>query len=121
MSSEAIREAVEALKAAVETVEGVRVYTDPGATVDPPGVVIGPPTLIQPTYGLGYSDAAFRVVIIVKQDDRALEILWDLVPEITEVIERNTDAVVMRASPGQWGEQASNTLPCYELQTEMPL
>lgn len=118
---EAIQEAVAALKAAIETVPGIRVYVDPGATVDPPGVVIGPPTLTAPTYGVGFSDAAFRVVVIAGMDDRALERLWALVPQVSEAIERNTDAVVTRATPGQWGEQSTNTLPSYELLVEMGL
>lgn len=115
-----VRGAVEALKAAVEEVDEIRVYTDPGATVDPPGVVIAPPTLTSETYGLGFTLAAFRVVVVTAADEYAVERLWDLVPAVSEAIERNTDGAVTRAAPGQWGEQGA-ALPCYELTVEMGL
>lgn len=108
------------LKAAAETVDGVRVYLDPGATFDPPAVLIAPPAL-DFTVGLGGpTNARFIVAVFAAADERALETLWDLVPQVAAAIDHDTDGVVTSALPSAW-RTGGTELPCYELIVEVPL
>lgn len=109
-----------ALVAAVETVDGLRVYSDPGAVLDPPAAIVGPPAF---TFGGPTSDpvgARFVVVVCVPFDDRAMDRLLELVPEVTAAVESETDAVTVEAMPSTW-QSNQTALPSYEISVETSL
>lgn len=108
------------LLAALGTVDELRVESDVGAQLDPPAAMVGPPAL---TFGGPTSDpagATFVVIVAVAADDRAVDRLFALLPEVTAAIESQTDAVVTGADPGAW-QNGSTALPCYEISVEMSL
>lgn len=101
----------------LRTVKGVRVEADVGQTVDPPALVVAPPTLDYDVYSPGPSNATFRVPLVVSQDDRAVEVLEDLLPLVEQAIYDSEDAAMSApATPGNWG---SPPLPCYLLTIEV--
>lgn len=109
-----------ALTAAVGSVEGIRASTDPGGALDPPAAIVGPPAL---TFGGPTSDpvgARFVVIIAVAFDDRAIDRLFEFLPEVTAAIESLTDGVIINAVPGAW-QSNQTALPCYEITVEMSL
>ncbi|MHA6626886.1 hypothetical protein ACU61A_15735 [Pseudonocardia sichuanensis] len=114
----AVAEAAAALEAALKTVEGLRVYTDPAATVNPPGVVVVPPTLTWGGYRDGPTDALFVVAVVVRPDARAVERLWELVPRVAAALDELPDVAVRQAEPGTWG---SSNLPAYLIETGVAL
>lgn len=114
----AVRDAAHALATALSTVDGVRVYTDPSATVDPPGLVIGPPSLSFEAFCPDPTSAAFMVYIVTAGDGRAVERLWDLVRLVAGAVEAHTPGAVTSATPGSWG---TPELPAYVLRIEVPL
>lgn len=117
----AVAETSQALAAALRTVPKLRVYTDPGAVIDPPGVLVGPPRLTWGGYVGDPTDALFVVTLAVPADDRALERLWDLVPQVAEAIDTVPDAVVRSAEPGMWTTGNGTDLPCYLINVECSL
>ncbi|HEX7038678.1 MAG TPA: hypothetical protein VF202_01035 [Trueperaceae bacterium] len=99
----------------------LRVHTDLGATVDPPAAVVGPPQLTWTGYGRGPNLARFLVYVIVAADDRALERLWDLVPQVAAALEASeADITVTQANPARWPAGGVD-LPAYEITTEVAL
>lgn len=115
-----IEVAAAALLEALRTVPGLRVYDDPGATIDPPGAVLGPPQLLWESYSAAPSSARFLVVVAVPLDDRALPRLWQLAPLVVMAVDTVPDAVVRRADPSVWAGTAGD-LPAYEIQVEIGL
>lgn len=115
-----VEEAALALEAALKTVPGIRVYTDPGATVDPPAALLGPPQLTWSDPGPEPTSGRFVVVLMVAADERAMSRLWGLVPQVVAAVENTDDAVVKAANPGVWAS-GGQQLPCYEIQIEMSL
>ncbi len=119
-----VEEAATAVHAALATVPDLRVYTDPAATVDPPGAVVGPPALSWTGYGPGPNFARFIVYVITDDSDRAVERLWDLVPQVVAALESSSDAEIMmrpgedQATPTVW---PNGDLPAYELSIEVTL
>lgn len=119
-----VREAAEALETALEAVPKLQVYRDPGANVDPPAAVLGPPSLAWETYGDGTgvypTSATFPVYVVTAADDRSLERLWELVPEVAAALESVADAVTPTADPGAYNTGGVQ-LPCYEILAEVSL
>jgi hypothetical protein len=116
----AITDAAEDLLAAMEAVEGVRLYRDPGATVDPPGIVLGPPTMRWESSCLAPSSARFIVYVTERADERALERLWDLVPTVAEALDQLSKAAVLQAAPGTFTSGGVD-LPAYLIEVEVSL
>lgn len=116
----AIAKASQALAAALRTVPELRVYTDPGASIDPPAALVGPPQLTWEAYDVAPTGARFVVVLMAAADERALECLWDFVPLVAAAIEAVPDTVVRQANPGVW-LTGGTELPCYEIQVEASL
>lgn len=116
----AIADAAASLRAAAATVEGVRVYIDPGASLDPPAALVGPPRLEWQAYCDGPTSGRFLVIVAVKPDDRAMERLWELVPLVAAALETVPDVTVIRADPGVWTSGGTD-LPSYEITTEVSL
>ena len=112
----AVAEAAGALLEALQGVAGARVYSDPGATLDPPALLLGPPSLTWETVCSDPTSARFIVYVVVKVSERAMEQLWELVPEVAQAIDATTDATVRQADPGTWKD-----LPAYEIQVEVSL
>lgn len=110
--------ATQQLAAAAAAVDGVRVYTDPGATVDPPGVVVAPPSIQFEGFVGGPTTARFLLYVVVAADERALERLYPLVMAVAAAIDEHTAASVLEASPGSWG---TPELPAYVIETEYSL
>lgn len=107
-----VGEAAQQLQTAV--MSAVRVYPDPGASIDPPAAVIGPPQLSWSTFATEPTQATFLVHVIVAADDRALPALWDLVPAVSAAIAGATPDrfVVQRAEPSVWSAGGAD-LPAY--------
>lgn len=122
MSEGHVESAANALAEALRGVEGIRVYTDPGARVDPPGVVIGPPTLHWEGPCLAPTRATFRISVVVKANDRAMQTLWGLVPAVGAALDNiNTPSVaVIRAEPGVYPSGGTD-LPAYQITAEVEL
>jgi hypothetical protein len=116
----AIADAAAALAEALKGVPDLRVYTDPGATVDPPAAIVGPPQLSWEGVCEDPTSARFLVWVVVPADDRAVERLWELVPLAAAALQTVTDATVTVALPGRWPGGGSD-LPAYEITTEVAL
>lgn len=116
--SSVVAVAAESLRVALASVTGLRVYTDPAATIDPPGVVLTPPTLTWEGYRSDPTDATFVAAVVVKPDERAMSRLWELVPLVAAAVDEIPDAAVKRAEPGVW---TSNELPAYLIEIEVAL
>lgn len=116
----AIRTAAEALTAALRSVAGLRVYTDPSAVVDPPGAFVGPPALSWETFTTDPVRASFFVYLVAAQNDRALESLWDLIPEVSAAVATYDRAAVISAEPGSW-LSGRTELPAYVFTVETTL
>jgi len=115
-----IRDRAEALSEALSTVDGARVYTDPAATIDPPGIVLGPPALFWESGCLQPTSARFLVYVVETNDDRAIERLWDLVPQVSAVVDLLPSAAVITANPGTY-TSGGTELPAYLIQVEVNL
>jgi hypothetical protein len=109
-----------ALNESLRGVQGVRVYDDPGASIDPPGLLVGPPTLTWEGYGANPSSARIIVYLIVPADDRVLDRLGELITSVAAVIDETEDAVVLRADPGTF-TVGGQELPSYEVLVEVAL
>jgi hypothetical protein len=107
------------IEAAAQTVEAVRVFPL-GATLTPPAVVVGPPRLEWATSCPGPTTAFFTVFVVAALDDRALELLYELAPQVGAAIEAESAGVVLRADPGTYNA-GTGDLPAYALTVEYPL
>jgi len=83
----------------LKTIPDVRVYDDPGATIQPPGVVVSVPTLTWGGVFVQPREAEFTVTYSVAMDDRAPSRLLDAVAEVSEAI-TDPDFVITSATPG---------------------
>ncbi len=117
-----VRTAAEELATALKGgLEGVaEVTTDLGHALAPPSVVVGPPALEWEGGCPGPTGARFLVYVVVDQADRALESLWDLVPQVAAVVDEDTAGVVVRAEPGVYPAGGTD-LPAYVIEVEVPL
>lgn len=115
-----VKEAAEALEAALGAIEGARVYRELGATLDPPALVLGPPALSWEAVCREPTAATFIVHVVEAADERALERLWLLVPQVAEAIDSVLDASVRRADPGTYPTGGSE-LPSYSVQVDVAL
>lgn len=119
-----VKDAATAVRTALETVPGLRVYTDLAATVDPPSVVVGPPALTWAGYDANPRLARFVVYVVTDDKDRAVEQLWELVPQVVAALEASPDADISlrpgedQATPTVW---PNGDLPAYEIITEVVL
>ena len=125
-----------ALVAAGASVEGVRGYSDPGASFDPPAWLVSPPLLRWGAYSSGFpTTAQFVGFLMVKADDRAVENLERLVVLVGQAIygSEDVDATVGSdefsgvantvgsvVSPGVW-KTGTTELPCYVVPIEVSL
>lgn len=110
-----------ALKADAE-VFGYRVYRDLSATVDPPGVMIGAPVLTWEGYCEGPpTSATFPVLVVGGADDRFMEKLWELVPAVAEVLDKNVANTAMTSANPTPFTNGATQLPAYELTCEVSL
>lgn len=115
-------EALAALEAAVLTAS-VKLRTFPlGAKVTPPGVVVEPPVLTPRVACSAFTDATFRVNLVVQLTDgkRTVEELLGLIEAVGDAIEEHTPAVVRTATPATY-TAAGVELPAYQLDVEYPL
>ena len=109
------------VKSALATVPGATVTTDPGATLAVlPALVLGPPRLSWESGCLGPTEALYIVSVVVDQDERAIERLWDLVVAVGNAVDGHSDGVVVQADPGVFPSGPAQ-LPCYDVQIEVPL
>jgi len=119
-----IRDAAEQIEAALRLPDPIRwrIYTDPGANIQTPAVVIGPPELDFQDYRPGAypTQARFKLYLIVDANARTLETLWDLVPEVSAIVDEYTDGVVTIAMPATF-VAPTGELPSYEITVEVPL
>ena len=113
----AVAEAREALEATLTSVPGLRVYMDPGATVQPPAVVVSLPDLRWEAMCVDPTGATFSIAVIAKLNDRAIEVLQELVLQVAEALDSVPEAVVRTARTGTWNDQ----LPAYLIETEVSL
>ena len=113
----AVAEARDALSAALSAVPGLRVYTDPGKTIQPPAAVVSLPDLQFEGYCVEPTGATFDIAVVVKLDERAIERLQELVLQVTEALSEVPKAVVRAARTGTWNDQ----LPAYLIETEVSL
>lgn len=103
---------------ACRTVSGVRVVDRPGVVLDPPAVYVSPPSLTWEAYELDTAEAVFEVVLAVAANDRAVEQLYELLPQVTAALDSSeADAVVKTAEPGVW-QSGTVGLPCYFIRVE---
>lgn len=117
----AIRAAGDALEDVLKTVDGVRPYRDPGANIQPPGVLIGAPLLHWDLLDTAPSRATFRLYVLSREDDRALERIVDLVPLVAGAVATYDRATVLSpAAPGEWNA-GGTALPAYVLNVDVVL
>lgn len=121
-----VRQAAEALETALKAVEGIRVYRDPGATIDSPAAIVGPPALGWRGFcGSQPTSARFSIWLTSPADDRTLDRLWDLVPAVAAALEQVDEATLadleLQATPSQFPTSGGVTLPAYEIQVDVSL
>lgn len=110
-------DAFTSLTATLQTVPDVQVLVDVGQTVlNPPSLVLPPPTLAYDVYGPQPTEATFKVALVVRADDRAVDKLLALLPAVAQAVHDSDDAALTAAEPGSWG---SPPLPCYLLTIEV--
>jgi len=99
-----------------------RVVTTVAAIVSPPAIVIGPPRLRWSDYGSSFSGvpttAQWNVYLVVAQNQYAIDSLLNQVASITNMIERQTEGVVIGAGPGLY-PSPSGALPAYIIVVQM--
>ncbi len=113
--------AAEVYAALGEALQGLRTprfYTDLAASVAPPAVVLGPPEQLWEGYGDAPRNARFTVALVVKQDERAVTRLLELLPSVTAALNNVQDCAVTRAAPGTW---PVGDLPAYLIEIEASL
>lgn len=115
-----VAEAAFDLESALKLVPDARVYRDPGANIEPRAIVLGPPVLMWESGMARPTSARFLVYAIVAADQYALERLWEFVEVVADAIDEHTGAVVTQADPAVYVSGTAQ-LPCYEIQTEVPL
>lgn len=108
----------QALSSALSGMRSPRFYTDLAASVAPPALVLGPPEQVWEGYGAAPRTATFQVALIVKQDERAVAALLDLLPSVTAALNAVQDCSVVRAVPGTW---PVGDLPAYLIEIEASL
>jgi hypothetical protein len=116
-----VKAAAVALEAAVATVDGLRVFRDPGAAVDGPTAILGAPALTWEVVCREPTSARWTVFVVVPNNERAVEMLWDLVPAVVGAVEEHTAGVVTRADPGSFPPGDEGVLPAYLVQVDIPL
>jgi hypothetical protein len=120
-----VKAAAEALEAALRTVDGLRVFRDPGATVDPPAAILGAPALGWRAFCPAPTSARFTVFVVVAANERAMEQLWDLVPVVAAAVEEQVQEASVRdgdaaALPTTFPTGGSN-LPAYAIEIDYEL
>jgi hypothetical protein len=99
-----------------------RVVTTVAAIVAPPAIVIGPPRLRWSDYGSSFSGvpttAQWNIYLVVAQNQYAIDNLLAQVASITNMIERQTEGVVIGAGPGLY-PSPSGALPAYIIVVQM--
>ena len=117
-SIDGIRSIADALADLLTEIEGLRVERRPGAAPAPPALYVPPATMSWDGYAAAPTEASFELVLAVAADERAVETLYDLLPQVTETIDGSTvDAVVKSAEPGVWRVGAVE-LPAYFITVE---
>lgn len=110
-------DAFASLVATLGQVGGVRVLVDVGQPVaSPPALVIPPPALTFDAYHPAPTEATFKVALVVTADERAVDRLLTLLPQVAAAVHDSDDAALIAAEPGSWG---SPPLPCYLLTIEV--
>jgi hypothetical protein len=93
-----------------------RVITTVASAVSPPAIVIGPPRLRWSDYGSSFSGqpttAQWHVYLVVALNQYAIDELLADVAAITDIIERQTEAVVIGCGPGLY-PSPQGPLPSY--------
>src|SRR5690554_4087162 len=121
-----VPEAVDAIATALRQVDGLRVHTDPSATIRPPAVVIGPPALGWRGYcpDMVPTHARFTLHLVLPANSRTLELAWELVPQVADAVETVPDVVVApmehAAQPGTW-PTGTGDLPAYAIDVDVAL
>ncbi|WP_329069009.1 hypothetical protein [Amycolatopsis sp. NBC_01480] len=119
--STSMQAAAAALDTALSTVDGLRVYQDPGATVQGTGAVITPPTVTWGSYGgSAPTEASFVVHLVVPFDQYATARLYELVEPVVAAIEGDALFAVAAASPGLL-QQGGTQLPTYAITVDVGL
>lgn len=117
-SIDGVRGAADDLATLLETVGGLRIERRPGGAPAPPVLYVPPAELTWDGYALAPTAASWQLVLAVAADERAIEALYDLLPQVTETIDGSSvDAVVKSAEPGVWRVGAVE-LPAYFITVE---
>lgn len=117
-SIDGVRGIADALAALLSGIEGVRIERRPGGSPAPPAIYVPPGSMTWDGYVTAPTEASFELVLAVAADERALEALYDLLPQVTETIDGSSvDAVVKSAEPGVWRVGAVE-LPAYFITVE---
>jgi hypothetical protein len=87
------------LLAALRTVEGLRVYGDPGATIDPPAAIVGIPAVGWRAFCPAPTSARWVLLLAVRMDDRATERLSQLLGPVVEAVETEMKAAAVQDGP----------------------
>jgi len=121
--SRTVPEVAAALAEVLRQIDGLRVHTDPSATVVPPAVVIGPPALGWAGYcpDMAPTRARFALHLVLPSTSRTLELAWQMVPQVAGMAE-TVDGVTLadaehQARPGVWPPD----LPAYQIDVDVAL
>lgn len=94
-----VSEARQSLIDQLSTIKDVRVYGDPGATIQPPGIIVGVPSLEWAGMFVEPTSAEFTITYSVKMDSRSPERLLEAVQQVSEAI-TDPDFSIVSASSG---------------------
>jgi hypothetical protein len=118
--SGSVAQAAQLLAEVLDRVDGLTVHTDPSAAVvTMPAAVVGPPALFWEAYSLSPTRAEFPVHLIESTDELTMERVWDLIPTVSEALDEEANATVLRAVPSQWAAAEADRLPSYVLTVEV--
>lgn len=105
---------------ALSQIPGLRAYRSPGGNLEPPAALVSAPRLAWSLRGPEPTEGTYAVVLVVPADDRAMDRLDALIPQVAAALDGTRIAVVTTGEPGTF-DAGGTPLPCYFIEIEVAL
>ena len=120
----ALIDAAKAIGDALDALPDVRVYREPGESIEGPALAISVPSVEWNGPGTDPTDATFTVGFIpsIVRAERLNESMMGMLPAVVEALDSAMPSrvVVRRANPGTW-PNGGGDLPAYLIEIEVAL